>query len=125
MAAVMPDQTGFLDAAAGTASSSTEQVLGLLDGRRLSPAQRRIGQFLIDHLAEVVFMSSVDLAEQDDRVVDDRVEFALGDGVCVSERVTGSAGYLRRAAQRIRILHTVTVGPAMRRHDAGVLEQRQ
>ncbi|MBS2962155.1 MurR/RpiR family transcriptional regulator [Actinocrinis puniceicyclus] len=56
----MPDPTGFLDAPA----SSTEQVLGLLDGRRLSPAQRRIGQFLIDHLAEVVFMSSVDLAER-------------------------------------------------------------
>ncbi len=64
MAAVMPDPTGFLDAAAGTSASSTEQVLGLLDGRRLSPAQRRIGQFLIDHLAEVVFMSSVDLAER-------------------------------------------------------------
>lgn len=64
MAAVMPDQDGFLDAAAGAAGSSTEQVLGLLDGRRLSPAQRRIGQFLIDHLAEVVFMSSVDLAER-------------------------------------------------------------
>ncbi len=64
MAAVMPDPTGFLDATAGTSASSTEQVLGLLDGRRLSPAQRRIGQFLIDHLAEVVFMSSVDLAER-------------------------------------------------------------
>ena len=64
MAAVMPDQAGFPDAAVGAAGSSTEQVLGLLDGRRLSPAQRRIGQFLIDHLAEVVFMSSVDLAER-------------------------------------------------------------
>ena len=37
--------------------------------------------------------------EQDDRVVDDRGEFALGDGGCVSERVTRSAGYLRRATQ--------------------------
>lgn len=60
MAAVIPDPAGFVDAPA----SSTEQLLGLLDGRRLSPAQRRIGQFLIDHLAEVVFMSSVDLAER-------------------------------------------------------------
>jgi DNA-binding MurR/RpiR family transcriptional regulator len=60
----MPEQAGFLDTPAGAAGSSTEQVLGLLDGRRLSPAQRRIGQFLIDHLAEVVFMSSVDLAER-------------------------------------------------------------
>ena len=64
MAAVMPDPTGFLESAAGAVGSSTEQVLGLLDGRSLSPAQRRIGQFLIDHLAEVVFMSSVDLAER-------------------------------------------------------------
>lgn len=60
MAALMPDPTGYADAPA----SSSEQLLGLLDGRRLSPAQRRIGQFLIDHLAEVVFMSSVDLAER-------------------------------------------------------------
>lgn len=91
MAAVMPDPTGFADArtdpvqsdsapsdAAHTTPahpgpahsdpvltvSSTEQLLSLLDGRRLSPAQRRIGQFLIEHLAEVVFMSSVDLAER-------------------------------------------------------------
>ena len=64
MATVMPDPTGFLDVATGATGSSTEQVLGLLDGRRLSPAQRRIGQFLIDHLAEVVFMSSVDLADR-------------------------------------------------------------
>ena len=44
--------------------SPTEQLLAMLDGRRLSPAQRRIGQFLIDHHAEVVFMSSVDLADR-------------------------------------------------------------
>jgi DNA-binding MurR/RpiR family transcriptional regulator len=58
--AVLPDPAGYLDMPV----SSTEQLLGLLDGKRLSPAQRRIGQFLIDHLAEVVFMSSVDLAER-------------------------------------------------------------
>ncbi|HEV3173936.1 MAG TPA: MurR/RpiR family transcriptional regulator [Actinocrinis sp.] len=51
---------GVLDLPVG----STERLLALLDGRRLSPAQRRIGQFLIDHLGEVVFMSSVDLAER-------------------------------------------------------------
>lgn len=60
MAAVIPDPAGHVDAPVGP----SEQVLALLDGRRLSPAQRRIGQFLIDHLAEVVFMSSVDLAER-------------------------------------------------------------
>jgi len=36
VAAVLPDPTGFLDAPV----SSTEQLLALLDGRRLSPAQR-------------------------------------------------------------------------------------
>ncbi|HEV2640717.1 MAG TPA: MurR/RpiR family transcriptional regulator [Actinocrinis sp.] len=46
------------------AASPTEQLLALLDGRRLSPTQRRIGQFLIDHHDEVVFLSSVDLAER-------------------------------------------------------------
>jgi DNA-binding MurR/RpiR family transcriptional regulator len=60
VAALLPDRVGGLDAP----SSPTERLLGLLDGRRLSPAQRRIGQFLIDHLAEVSFMSSVDLAER-------------------------------------------------------------
>lgn len=52
--------SGLLDLPVG----STERLLALLDGRRLSPAQRRIGQFLIDHLGEVVFMSSVDLADR-------------------------------------------------------------
>lgn len=60
MGVVTPSPEGLLDPPA----SSTEQLLALLDGRRLSPAQRRIGQFLLDHLAEVVFMSSVDLAER-------------------------------------------------------------
>jgi DNA-binding MurR/RpiR family transcriptional regulator len=60
VATVLPEPAGLLDAAA----NPTEQLLALLDGRRLSPAQRRIGQFLMDHLAQVVFMSSVDLAEQ-------------------------------------------------------------
>ncbi|MCG5219121.1 MurR/RpiR family transcriptional regulator [Streptosporangium sp. KLBMP 9127] len=37
---------------------------GLLDGRRLSPVQRRIAQYLGEHLAEAIFLSSVELAER-------------------------------------------------------------
>jgi DNA-binding MurR/RpiR family transcriptional regulator len=44
--------------------TASEQLLALLDGRRLSPAQRRIAQYLIDHLSEAAFLSSVDLAER-------------------------------------------------------------
>ncbi|WP_157436436.1 MurR/RpiR family transcriptional regulator [Actinospica robiniae] len=43
---------------------ASEQLLALLDGRRLSPAQRRIAQYLIDNLAEAAFLNSVDLAER-------------------------------------------------------------
>ncbi len=36
----------------------------LLDGRRLSPAQRRIAHYLAEHLHEAIFLSSVELAER-------------------------------------------------------------
>ncbi|MBG0828429.1 MurR/RpiR family transcriptional regulator [Planomonospora sp. ID67723] len=36
----------------------------LLEGRRLSPVQRRIARYLGDHLAEAIFLSSVELAER-------------------------------------------------------------
>ncbi|MFI6508201.1 MurR/RpiR family transcriptional regulator [Streptosporangium sp. NPDC050855] len=35
-----------------------------LEGRRLSPAQRRIARYLGDHLSEAIFLSSVELAER-------------------------------------------------------------
>jgi DNA-binding MurR/RpiR family transcriptional regulator len=44
--------------------AASEQLLALLDGRRLSPAQRRIAQYLIDHLSEAAFLNSVDLADR-------------------------------------------------------------
>jgi len=44
--------------------AASEQLLALLDGRRLSPTQRRIAQYLIDHLSEAAFLTSVDLAER-------------------------------------------------------------
>jgi DNA-binding MurR/RpiR family transcriptional regulator len=72
----------------------TEQVLALLDGRRLSPAQRRIGQFLLGHLGEVVFMSGTDLAERVGVSQPSVTRFAT---------VLGFAGYpaLREALQGI------------------------
>ncbi|GAA0429210.1 transcriptional regulator [Acrocarpospora corrugata] len=36
----------------------------LLDGRRLSPVQRRIAHYLAEHLHEAIFLSSVELAER-------------------------------------------------------------
>ncbi|MGR6923203.1 MurR/RpiR family transcriptional regulator [[Actinomadura] parvosata] len=36
----------------------------LLDGRRLSPVQRRIAHYLTEHLDEAIFLSSVELAER-------------------------------------------------------------
>lgn len=37
---------------------------GLLEGRRLSPVQRRIAHYLSEHLSEAIFLSSVELAER-------------------------------------------------------------
>lgn len=49
-----PDPTG----------TPTDRLLELFHGHRLSPTQRRIAQYLLDHLREAAFMSSVDLAER-------------------------------------------------------------
>jgi DNA-binding MurR/RpiR family transcriptional regulator len=39
-----------------------DALVALLDGRRLSPAQRRIAQYLLDHMPDSAFLSSVALA---------------------------------------------------------------
>ncbi|MCP9946992.1 MurR/RpiR family transcriptional regulator [Streptomyces somaliensis] len=41
-----------------------ERVRALFTGHRLSPAQRRIAQYLVDHLTEAAFLSITDLAER-------------------------------------------------------------
>ncbi|MBT2439178.1 MurR/RpiR family transcriptional regulator [Streptomyces sp. ISL-36] len=46
------------------AASPAERVRSLFGGHRLSPAQRRIAQFLIDHLTEAAFLSITELAER-------------------------------------------------------------
>ncbi|GHB57021.1 transcriptional regulator [Streptomyces cirratus] len=41
-----------------------DRVRALFDGHPLSPGQRRIAQYLIDHLTEAAFLSITDLAER-------------------------------------------------------------
>jgi DNA-binding MurR/RpiR family transcriptional regulator len=43
---------------------AADALLTLLDGRRLSPVQRRIAQYLLDHMPDSAFLSSVALARQ-------------------------------------------------------------
>ncbi|MFD9032283.1 MurR/RpiR family transcriptional regulator [Streptomyces sp. NPDC059567] len=50
--------------AAAEAASPAERVRSLFGSHRLSPAQRRIAQFLIDHLTEAAFLSITELAER-------------------------------------------------------------
>ncbi|MER5807308.1 MurR/RpiR family transcriptional regulator [Streptomyces sp. NPDC002033] len=43
---------------------AADRLLALFDGHRLSPGQRRIAQYLIDHLTEAAFLSITELAER-------------------------------------------------------------
>jgi DNA-binding MurR/RpiR family transcriptional regulator len=43
---------------------AADALLTMLDGRRLSPVQRRIAQYLLDHMPDSAFLSSVALARQ-------------------------------------------------------------
>ncbi|MFI6335534.1 MurR/RpiR family transcriptional regulator [Streptomyces sp. NPDC050535] len=45
-------------------AAPTSQLRELFDGRRLSPGQRRIAQYLIEHITEAAFLSITDLAER-------------------------------------------------------------
>ncbi|RSS73997.1 MurR/RpiR family transcriptional regulator [Streptomyces sp. WAC06614] len=44
--------------------SPADRVLALFSGHRLSPGQRRIAQYLIDHLTDAAFLSITELAER-------------------------------------------------------------
>ncbi|WP_370416642.1 MurR/RpiR family transcriptional regulator [Streptomyces fradiae] len=48
----------------GETASPAERLQVLFGGHRLSPAQRRIAQFLTDHLTEAAFLSITELAER-------------------------------------------------------------
>jgi DNA-binding MurR/RpiR family transcriptional regulator len=73
---------------------------GLLEGRRLSPVQRRIAHYLSEHLEEAIFLSSVELAERSGVSQPSVTRFAV---------VLGFAGYpeLRQALRPL-----VLGGPA-------------
>lgn len=45
-------------------ASPTSRLRELFDGPRLSPGQRRIAQYLIEHITEAAFLSITDLAER-------------------------------------------------------------
>lgn len=45
-------------------AAPTTRLLAIFDGRRLSPAQRRIAQYLLDHITEAAFLSITELAER-------------------------------------------------------------
>lgn len=71
--AAPPSVTPATPAAASAASAASrpsstlppaDELLALLDGRRLSPAQRRIAHYLLENLPEVAFLSSMELAER-------------------------------------------------------------
>ncbi|MFD8420375.1 MurR/RpiR family transcriptional regulator [Streptomyces sp. NPDC059466] len=47
-----------------TGAAPTSQLRELFDGPRLSPGQRRIAQYLIEHITEAAFLSITDLAER-------------------------------------------------------------
>ena len=57
---------------------------------------------------------------RDDGVVDRRGELAVGDQRRVGDRVAGGAADLRRAAQRVGVLHPRVLGAAMARDDRAV-----
>ncbi|MFJ9813234.1 MurR/RpiR family transcriptional regulator [Streptomyces sp. NPDC101158] len=45
-------------------TTPAERLLALFDGRQLSPGQRRIAQYLVDHLTEAAFLSITELADR-------------------------------------------------------------
>ncbi|MFF9850443.1 MurR/RpiR family transcriptional regulator [Streptomyces litmocidini] len=51
-------------ASPGREKAPSDRLLALFDGYRLSPGQRRIAQYLVDHLIEAAFLSITELAER-------------------------------------------------------------
>ncbi|MGW5968860.1 MurR/RpiR family transcriptional regulator [Streptomyces sp. NPDC055186] len=87
-----------------TEVSPTSQLRTLFDRPRLSPGQRRIAQYLIEHLTEAAFLSITDLAERVGVSQPSVTRFAS---------VVGFSGYpaLREKLQAIA-LGTLPGGPA-------------
>ncbi|MFI8304856.1 MurR/RpiR family transcriptional regulator [Streptomyces sp. NPDC085927] len=87
-----------------TEASPTSQLRTLFDRPRLSPGQRRIARYLIEHLTEAAFLSITDLAERVGVSQPSVTRFAS---------VVGFSGYpaLREKLQAIA-LGTLPGGPA-------------
>jgi DNA-binding MurR/RpiR family transcriptional regulator len=81
--------------------SPTERLLALFNGHRLSPIQRRIAQYLLDHMPEAAFLSSVDVAERVEVSQPSVTRFAM---------TLGFSGYpaLREALRTIALSATGT-----------------
>lgn len=95
--------------------SPAERLLAIFEGRRLSPVQRRIAQYLLDHLPESAFLSSVELAERAGVSQPSVTRFAV---------VLGYAGYpeLRNALRPIALGSAGPGGGARRNELQAALE---
>ncbi|MGW0336211.1 MurR/RpiR family transcriptional regulator [Streptomyces sp. NPDC003011] len=93
-----------------TEASPTSQLRALFDRPRLSPGQRRIAQYLIEHITEAAFLSITDLAERVGVSQPSVTRFAAA---------VGFSGYpsLREKLQSIA-LGTLAGGPAAAEENA-------
>jgi DNA-binding MurR/RpiR family transcriptional regulator len=92
-------------------ASPTSQLRALFDRPRLSPGQRRIAQYLIEHITEAAFLSITDLAERVGVSQPSVTRFAAA---------VGFSGYpsLREKLQSIA-LGTLAGGPAATDENGG------
>lgn len=95
-------------------ASPTSQLRALFDGPRLSPGQRRIAQYLIEHITEAAFLSITDLAERVGVSQPSVTRFAAA---------VGFSGYpsLRERLQAIA-LGTLAGGPAAEENGSNELQ---
>jgi hypothetical protein len=93
-------------------------LLTLIGGRRLSPAQRRIAQYLLDHMPGSAFLSSVALAQRAGVSQPTVTRFAAA---------LGFSGYpaLREALRIIALEPVVNVGPGLSHKGAAPRARRR
>ncbi len=95
-------------------ASPTSQLRTLFDHPRLSPGQRRIAQYLIEHITEAAFLSITDLAER------------VGVSQPSVTRFAGAVGFSGYPALRERLqaiaLGSLAGGPAAEENGANELQ---
>src|SRR5438309_314601 len=74
--------------------------------------------------AEVAAREDLAFRREDERVIRRGVQLALERALDVAERVAHGAVHLRRAAQRVRVLHLAAVRPAVRLADRASADER-